>query len=405
LAAEFGTPAFIFCEQTFRARAQEFRLACPSSKIYYAAKAFLSRSICKLAQEEGLCLDVASSGELHCALQAGFPAERIILHGNNKQQADVETAVEAGIDMIAIDNLEDPACINAAAVKAGRVQKVVVRVTPGVEAHTHEYIQTGQEDSKFGLSIQGGLAEAAIRLAGDQERLELIGVHAHIGSNVFSYDPFGKTIEILFQLAAELKAKLGIELQELNLGGGYGIAYVTGDDPVRLSDLSDLVDEAVVRESSRHGLGVPAISFEPGRYLIGPAMVTLYRVGAIKSIPGVRTYVSVDGGMADNIRPALYQAKYSALLANKVGEEPEEVVTLAGMHCESGDILVKDAALPASISRGDIVVVPATGAYGYSMASNYNRQPRPPVIAVKDGKANVMIRRETHDDLMGLEQG
>lgn len=402
LAREFGTPLFVFCEETFRRRAREFRHAFPDSTVYYAAKAFPCRAVCEIAEEEGLGLDVASGGELHTALAAGFPPERMILHGNNKQEADIARAVEAGVGRIAIDNLEEVDRVDAAAAAAGTRQAVVLRVTPGVEAHTHHYIQTGQEDSKFGLSIEGGLAMKAASLAADRGSLDLVGVHAHIGSNIFSYDPFGKTIEILFELLASVESTLGVSLHEVNLGGGIGIPYLAGDYPVRLDLLAQLVRETAEREAERHEIPLPDLAFEPGRFVVGNAMVTLYTVGVIKEVPGIRTYVSVDGGMSDNIRPALYEARYAALLANKARHEPARVVTIAGMHCESGDILVRDVGLPQSVERGDVLVLPATGAYCYSMASNYNQQPRPAVVLVREGDARVIVRRESMDDLVRL---
>lgn len=407
LADQFGTPLFVFCEETFRMRARQFRHAFPSSEVYYAAKAFLCLPLCRVLEEEGLGLDVASGGELHAALTGGFPPDRMILHGNNKQDEDIARSVEAGVGRIAIDNLEEVERVSKAAASAGRRQSVVIRVTPGVEAHTHEYIQTGQIDSKFGLALQNGSARKAIELALAQESLEVTGLHAHIGSNILSFEPFIKTVEILFELAAELHNDFGFELRELNLGGGFGIPHLPGDSPIQLVRQSSLIAEAVAREAGRHGLQTPRLCFEPGRYIVGNAMVTLYRVGVIKRLEGLRTYVSVDGGMSDNIRPALYGARYTAALGNKMGEmdgRPSEEVCLAGMHCESGDILAKDLPLPASVATGDLVVVPATGAYNYSMASNYNKQPRPAVVAASEGRVRVLIRRETFEDLVRLEQ-
>jgi diaminopimelate decarboxylase len=403
LATNFGTPLFVFCEETFRQRATSFKDAFPGSRVYYASKAFLCTALCKLAEEEGLCLDVASGGELHVALSAGFPPSRMILHGNNKEDADILRAVDVGLDRIAVDNLEDVDRIEAAAADLDKTQKVFLRVTPGVEAHTHHYIQTGQEDSKFGLSIEGGQALAGIKAMVDAPHLEVTGIHAHIGSNIFSYDPFGKTIEILFEFLATLKGELGIELEEVNLGGGVGIPYVAGDFPAKLDLLSKMINETAQNEAARYGITPPALSFEPGRFLIGNAMVTLYTVGTIKEIPGLRTYVAVDGGMSDNIRPALYQASYSAIVANKARHDPSRLVSIAGMHCESGDVIIRDIALPESIQRGDILAVPATGAYGYSMASNYNKQLRPAVVMVRSGTARTIVRRESFDDLLRLD--
>ncbi len=403
LARAFGTPLFVFCEETFRTRAREFRESFPDSTIYYAAKAFFCLAVCRLAEEEGLGVDVASGGELHTALAAGFPSERIILHGNNKSDAEIRRAVEAGVGRIALDNLEEIERVADAARELRVRQAVLLRVTPGVEAHTHDYIQTGQLDSKFGLAIEGGLATKAAAAANDEGGLDLVGVHAHIGSNIFSYDPFGKTIEILFEFLASLDVTFGCKLQEVSLGGGIGIPYLAGDYPVRLDLLAELIGKTAEREARRHGILLPHLSFEPGRFLVGNAMVSLYQVGVVKEIPGIRTYVSVDGGMSDNIRPALYEARYAALLANKVRHELSRVVTIAGAHCESGDILVRDVPLPASIERGDLVAIPATGAYGYSMASNYNKQPRPAVVLVRDGQARLIVRRETYEDLIRLD--
>jgi diaminopimelate decarboxylase len=403
LAARFGTPLYVFCEQTFRSRARALRAAFPEAVLYFAAKAFPAIAVMQLADQEGLGVDVASGGELHTALAAGFPPERIILHGNNKSGADITRAVEAGVGRIALDSFDDIDRVAAAAEAAGRRQCVLLRVTPGVEAHTHSYIQTGQEDSKFGLSIESGLAEEAARRAAKQASLDLAGVHAHIGSNIFSYDPFGKTVEILFGFLESLTGSLGAEFREMNLGGGIGIPYTADDYPARLDLLAALVGEIVAGEAARRQMPVPRLCFEPGRYLVGNAGVTLYRVGVVKEIPGIRTYVSVDGGMSDNIRPALYQARYAAFLANKARHEPTRLVSVAGMHCESGDVLVRDVLLPASVERGDLLVIPATGAYGYAMASNYNKQPRPAVVLVREGEAHVIIRRESLDDIIRLE--
>jgi diaminopimelate decarboxylase len=403
LAAEFGTPLYVFDEATFRTRSRELREAFPDASLYFAAKACPVLAVLQLAAAEGLGVDVASAGELHVALAAGVRPERMTLHGNNKSDADIIRAVGVGIGRIAIDNVDDIDRTAAAAVAAGRRQAILLRVTPGVEAHTHTYIQTGQADSKFGLSIEAGVAMAAVERADRHDSLDLVGIHAHIGSNIFSYDPFGKTVEILFDFLADVEKVLGITVDEVNLGGGLGIPYVAGDFPIRLDLLAKLVGETAEQEAGRHAIPLPRLAFEPGRFLVGNAMVTLYSVGVVKEIPGMRTYVSVDGGMSDNIRPALYQAHYTALLANKARHEPGRTVTVAGMHCESGDILVRDVGLPATIQRGDILVVPATGAYGYSMASNYNRQPRPAIVLVRDGTAHTIVRRETLDDLLRLE--
>ena len=404
LAERFGTPLFVFDEVTFRRRASDFKDAFPGATVYYAAKAFQCLAMCRMVADEGLGIDVASGGELHTALSAGFPPERMMMHGNNKAEADLARAVDEGVGTIALDNLEEIGFVAALAEQAGRRQRVVIRVTPGVEAHTHEYIQTGHEDTKFGVSVEGGAArEAMIRAAG-YEFLHLAGIHAHIGSNIFSAEPFAKTIEVLFDLVAGVRRDRNIGVEELDLGGGIGVPYLPEDDPVRLDEFAAIIRSAVEEQAGRHGIPAPRLSFEPGRFLVANAMVTLYSVGVVKDLPGIRTYVSVDGGMSDNIRPALYQARYAALLANKAGEVADRTVTVAGMHCESGDVLLHDVALPSSIRRGDLLAVPATGAYGYSMASNYNRKPRPAVVAARDGRARMMVRRESLDDLLRLDE-
>lgn len=404
LAAVYGTPLFVFCEQTFVNRARAFRQAFPGATVYYAAKAFLSRAICRLAEREGLSIDVASGGELYTALAAGFPAERIILHGNNKQDPEIQAAVQAGAGRIAVDNLEDVDRIAAAAREFGRRQAVVIRLTPGVRADTHRHIQTGHHDSKFGLSIAGGAARRAICLAAHNPDLKLMGVHAHIGSNIFSPDPFQEMVEVLFGFLAELRREEGLELQELNLGGGFGVPCVAGDQPVDIHTLGKLVLGTAAAQAERYRLQLPRLCFEPGRWMIGNAMVTIYSVGSVKQASQDLTFVSVDGGMSDNIRPALYQAPYTAILANRrTGGGDMRAVTLAGVHCESGDVLAEGVELPATVRRGDLVAIPATGAYGYSMASNYNKKPRPAVVTAKDGRAELMIRRETFEDLLRLE--
>jgi diaminopimelate decarboxylase len=404
LAGRYGTPLFVFCRQTFVNRAREAKEAFPGATVYYAAKAFLSVAICKLVEQEGLNLDVASGGELHTAVAAKFPAERMIMHGNNKQDSELKTAIEAGIGRVAVDSLEEIERIAAIAHSAGVKQSVVLRLTPGVRPDTHVHIQTGHHESKFGLPIFGGVAAEAIERTMSHSDLHLAGIHAHIGSNIFSPQPFEKTVEILFEFLAGIHFKLGVEVGEINLGGGFGVPFVAGDQPFNVKILGELVLSAAKSEAEKHDLKLPKLCFEPGRWLVGNTMVTLYSVGAIKNAAKRLVFVSLDGGMSDNIRPALYQARYDALLANKLEEEATLEVTLAGMHCESGDVLAEDVALPESVRRGDIVAMPATGAYAYSMASNYNKKPRPAVVTVADGNSKLMIRRETYDDLIRLEE-
>jgi diaminopimelate decarboxylase len=404
LAAEFGTPLYVFCEETFRRQARRYREAFPPpDRVYYAAKAFSSLAAFAMATDEGLGVDCATGGELFVALKAGVPAESVIVHGNNKSDAELEMAVTAGAGRIAVDSLDELERLARIAETAGIRQRIVLRVTPGVEAHTHEYIQTGQEDTKFGMSISSGSALEAAKRAADLPSLELAGAHAHIGSQIFGPEAFGKLVEIMCEFLADVRAATGAELGELNLGGGLGIAYTKEEAPADVAAHARYVRDAVAAEAAKHGLPVPVLSVEPGRSIVGNAMVTVYSVGVVKEIPAIRTYVSVDGGMSDNIRPMLYGARYSALVANKANEPSERVVTVAGSHCESGDVLLRDVALPASVARGDLLAILATGAYGYAMASNYNKMPRPPVVAVRDGAARVVVRRETFEDLVRLD--
>jgi diaminopimelate decarboxylase len=405
LAAEYGTPAYVFCEETFRGRCRLYRDAFPGpDRVYYAAKAFPSIASFRMAFSEGLGVDCASGGELHVALAAGVPPRDIIMHGNNKSDAELEMAVAAGVGRIAVDSLDELERLARVAASAGIRQTIVLRVTPGVEAHTHEYIQTGQEDTKFGMSISTGAALEAAKRAADLTSVELVGAHAHIGSQIFGPEAFGKLVEIMFEYFSDVRAATGQTFGELNVGGGLGIAYTKEESPADVAAHARFVRTAVADEAKRYGLPVPVLSVEPGRSIVGNAMITIYSVGVVKDIPGIRTYVSVDGGMSDNIRPMLYGARYSALLANKSNEESDKVVTVSGSHCESGDVLIRDVALPSSVARGDLLAIPATGAYGYAMASNYNKMPRPPVICVRDGKARVVVRRETYDDLVRLDQ-
>jgi diaminopimelate decarboxylase len=405
LAEEFGTPAFVFCEETFRRQARLYREAFPApDRVYFAAKAFTSIVAFRMAADAGLGVDVASGGELYAALQAGVPTTDIIVHGNNKSDAELEMAVASGVARIAVDSLDELERLARIAASAGVRQPIVFRVTPGVEAHTHEYIQTGQEDTKFGISISSGGALEAAKRSADLPSVELVGAHAHIGSQIFGPEAFGKLVEIMFEFLAEVRSATGQTLGELNLGGGLGIAYTKEEAPADVAAHARFVRDAVAREAARYDMAVPALSVEPGRSIVGNSMLTLYQVGVVKELPGIRTYVSVGGGMSDNIRPMLYGAKYSALLANKANEASDKVVTVAGSHCESGDILMRDVALPSSVARGDLLAILATGAYGYSMASNYNKMPRPPVVAVGGGAARAIIRRETYEDLIRLDQ-
>jgi diaminopimelate decarboxylase len=406
LAAEHGTPLYVLCEDTFRRQCRRYRAAYerPGDRVYYAAKAFTSIAAFLMAVEEGLGIDVCSGGELHVALAAGVDPAVLIFHGNNKSDSELEMAVTNGVGRVAVDSLDELERLARIAEAAGVVQPIVLRVTPGVEAHTHEFIQTGQEDTKFGMSIESGAALEAAKRVADLPSVRLLGAHAHIGSQIFGFEAFGKLCEVMLEFLADVRSATGLELAELNVGGGLGIAYTKEEAPADIGAIASSVRDAVRVEAERHGLPVPSLSTEPGRAVVANSVVTVYTVGVVKEIPGIRTYVSVDGGMSDNIRPMLYGARYSALLANKANEPPAKVVTVAGSHCESGDVIIRDVALPSSIARGDLLAVPATGAYGYAMASNYNKFTRPAVVAVKDGAARTILRRETYDDLIRLDQ-
>jgi diaminopimelate decarboxylase len=403
LAAEFGTPAYVLDEQDFRERCRAWREAFAGADVYYAGKAFLTTAIARWVAEEGLSLDVCTGGELAVALKAGFPAERLLFHGNNKSVGELERGVGAGVGRFVVDSFEELARLAAVAERNGVRQRVYVRVTPGVEAHTHEFVQTGQEDQKFGFSLASGAAAEAVRRVLGLPSLELVGLHCHIGSHIFNVHGFKLAAHRMVGLLAAVRDEHGIELPELDLGGGQGIAYTAADDPMDVFDYADGLRRIVDKECAAAGLAVPRLAVEPGRAIAGPTTVTVYEVGTVKELPGLRTYVSVDGGMSDNIRTALYDARYTAVLASRSSHAQPANVTLCGKHCESGDIVVHDVPLPGDLTPGDLVAVPASGAYHRSMASNYNHVPRPPVVAVKDGAARLVVRRETEADLLALD--
>ena len=403
LAADFGTPSYVLDEDDFRQRCRDWQAAFAGADVYYAGKAFLCSAIARWVAEEGLGLDVCTGGELAVAERVGFPAERIAFHGNNKSVAELSRALDYGVGRIVVDSFEEIVRLAALADRAGVVQRVLVRTTPGVEAHTHEFVQTGQEDQKFGFSLASGAAAEAVRRVIGLSSLELVGLHCHIGSHIFDTRGFSLAAHRMVGLLAAIRDEHGVELAELDLGGGTGIAYTSADDPMPVQELAAGLREIVERECAAVGLAVPRLAVEPGRALIGPTTVTLYEVGTVKVLPGLRTYVSVDGGMSDNIRTALYDARYTAVLASRLSSADPVNVTLCGKHCESGDIVVHDVPLPADLSPGDLVAVPASGAYHRAMASNYNHVPRPPVVVVRAGAARVVVRRETEDDLIGLD--
>jgi diaminopimelate decarboxylase len=405
LAAEFGTPVFVLDEDDFRARCRAFREAFADSDVFYAGKAFLSTVVARWVAEEGLGLDVCTAGELAVALRGGFPPERIAMHGNNKSSSELSRAVESGVGRIVLDSYEEIARLAFLAAERGIRAKVLVRVTVGVEAHTHEFIATAHEDQKFGFSLAGGAAAEAVRRVLKLESLELVGLHSHIGSQIFDTSGFEVAAHRVVELAAAIRDEHGIELPELDLGGGLGIAYTSADDPADVYDVAAQLRAIVERECRGYGLTIPRLTVEPGRAIAATGTVTLYEVGTIKNVDGIRTYVSVDGGMSDNIRTALYDAEYTCALVSRRSDAPPMPARVVGKHCESGDIVVRDAYLPADLGPGDLLAVAATGAYCRSMASNYNQLGRPPVVAVRGGVARLIVRRETEADLLRLDVG
>lgn len=412
LAQQHGTPLFILDESDFRARAAAFRTSYAAGEapatVYYAAKAFLATRIAQWVEAEGLGLDVASGGELAVALAAGFPPERMILHGNNKSVEEIDRALSSRVGLIVIDSLIEIERVAEVAARLGVVADVLVRVTVGVEAHTHEFIATAHEDQKFGLSLSNGEAAIAVRRIAEQSSLHFAGLHSHIGSQIFDASGFEIAASRIVDLAADLAAE-GIVIERLDLGGGMGIAYTSNDDPLDVADMAAAIDRIVVKSCERAGIPVPQMAFEPGRAIVGPAGVTLYEVGTVKPVQLdhdlVRTFVSVDGGMSDNIRTALYDADYTVVLASRESTAEPMLCRVVGKHCESGDVVVRDAWLPADLAPGDLIAVAGTGAYCRSMASQYNYLPRPAVMAVRDGSASTVLRRETEADLLSLDPG
>jgi diaminopimelate decarboxylase len=405
LAEEHGTPAYLLDEEDFRARCRSFKAAFAGADVFYAGKAFLCKAIVRIVQEEGLCLDVCTGGELATALAAGLDPARIGFHGNNKSVSELSRALDAGVGHIIVDSFDEIARLSALAKQRAAKPAVILRVTVGVEAHTHEFIATAHEDQKFGFSLAGGEAFRAAAAILGEGLLELRGLHSHIGSQIFDTSGFEVSARRILGLHKRIRDELGVELPELDLGGGFGIAYTSQDDPQPAAELAERMRKIVEDECGILGLNEPHLSVEPGRAIVGPAVFTLYEVGTVKPMDGLRTYVSVDGGMSDNIRTALYDASYSATLASRRSPASPMLARVVGKHCESGDVVVKDEFLPADIRPGDLLAVPGTGAYCRSMASNYNHVPRPPVVAVRDGQSRVIVRRETEDDLLALDVG
>jgi diaminopimelate decarboxylase len=417
LAAEQGTPAYVLDEADFRARATAFRDGfhnafaglCGGADVFYAGKAFLCTEVARWISEDGLSLDVCSGGELAVALRAGVPPERIALHGNNKSDTEIDRALSAAIGRIVVDSLPEIDRVADAAGRLGVRASVMLRVTVGVEAHTHEYIATAHEDQKFGISLSAGAAAEAVRRVLARPELQLRGLHSHIGSQIFDTGGFEVSAHRLLGLHAQVAAEHDISLPEIGLGGGFGVAYTSEHDPLAVKTLADSLAEIVQRECQALGVEVPRVSVEPGRAIAGPSTCTLYSAGTIKDVTlehgAARRYVAVDGGMSDNIRTALYDADYSCTLASRESSARPVLSRVVGKHCESGDVVVKDEFLPSDITAGDLLAVPGTGAYCRSMASQYNHVPRPPVIAVRNGTARLLVRRETEEDLLALDVG
>ncbi len=403
LVQTFGTPLYVVDETLVRKQCSEYMEAFRASglqfQVAYASKAFCVMAMCKLAEEEGLSLDVVSDGELFTALQAGFPAERIHFHGNNKTPEEISMAIDAGIGCFVIDNFVEMHLVNQIGAEKGVKVKALFRVTPGVEAHTHEYISTGQQDSKFGFDITNGSAARAFAEAKELANIEILGVHSHIGSQIFEVEGFQMAVQRVADFSQAIREQQGITFTVVNLGGGFGIRYIDGHTPLPISQYVKAITDAVKTYFAANEYPVPQIWVEPGRSIVGEAGTTLYTVGTVKEIPGIRKYVAVDGGMTDNPRPALYQSKYEAILANRATEQSEETVSIAGKCCESGDMLIWDLALP-KVNIGDVLAVSCTGAYNYAMASNYNRIRRPAVVFVRNGEADVVVKRESFQDIV-----
>ena len=403
LVEQFGTPLYVMDEALIRERCQSFvnvfRESGLKYQVAYASKAFCVKAMCRLVEQEGMSLDVVSEGELHTALEAGFPAERIHFHGNNKTPDEIAFALEAGIGCFVVDNFVELHMLNEIAASRNIIANILLRLTPGIEAHTHEFITTGQTDSKFGFDLGNGAAMEAVGQALQLDNVNLLGTHSHIGSQIFDTNGFQLAVVKLTQFAEDVRQRFNHVFPVLNLGGGFGIRYVTEDDPLPVGAYVQALVDTIKSEFDKHQYPYPEVWIEPGRSVVGDAGTTLYTIGTYKDIPGVNKYVSVDGGMSDNIRPALYGAVYEAMLANRANDPAEETVTIAGKACESGDKLILDIKLPKAVT-GDILAVSCTGAYNYSMASNYNRIRRPAVVFVNNGKAEIVVQRESLDDIV-----
>lgn len=406
LVKEFGSPLYVMDENllisTCKSYYDNFKCKENHNRVAYAGKAFLTKAMCKLVNEQGLYLDVVSGGELFTAYKAGFPLNKVYFHGNNKSRGEIELGVKLGVGRFVVDNLDEMKMLNEEAGKNNIKQDIYLRLTPGIEAHTHDYIKTGQIDSKFGFAPVGETIMNAVKLALDCENMNLKGLHCHIGSQIFETEPYKDAVEIMMNFMKEIKDQTGHIIPELDLGGGFGIHYTDEDKPREPKEYCEVILNKVDEVCSRLNIERPILTIEPGRSIVGNAGITLYTIGAIKNIEGVRTYVSVDGGMTDNIRPALYGAKYEMAIANKIDEKANTRVAIAGKCCESGDIFIEDICIQKP-EIGDILAVFSTGAYGFSMSSNYNKNPKAPVVFIKDGVVRLVSKRQSYEELLELE--
>lgn len=405
IAKTYGTPVYLMDEKQLRDKCRRYLKSFSSNgknKVAYAGKAFLTLAMCNLIHEEGLCLDVVSGGELFTAYKSGFPLEKIYFHGNNKTLSEIEMGISLGVGTFVVDNFYEMELINKIAKEKSKVQRVILRITPGIEAHTHEYIKTGQVDSKFGFTMLNNNTLKAVKKAIELENINFAGLHCHIGSQIFDIAPYEDAVDVMLNIVHSLEQETGYSMEEVDLGGGFGIYYKEGDTPKSIEEFSEAILNKAKLVAEELNMDLPTLTIEPGRSIVGNAGVTLYTIGTIKEIPEVRKYVSVDGGMTDNIRPALYRAEYESIIANRMVSDEVEKVTISGKCCESGDILLNDTSL-SKVESGDILAIMSTGAYGYSMASNYNKIPRPPVLMINNGEARVICKRESYEDIIKNE--
>lgn len=407
LAKEFGTPLYVMDENTIRKNCRLYKQSI--DKYYgghglplYASKALSCKELCRIVASEGMGLDVVSGGELYTAMQVGFPTDKIYFHGNNKTVDEINYALDCGVGCFVVDNMEELSLLETICAQKGKKQDIMIRITPGIDAHTHNFIRTGQIDSKFGFAIETGEGAKAIEKVSKMTHINLIGIHCHIGSQIFEIEPFELAVKVMMNFMADMQERFGVKMSALNLGGGFGVKYVPENDPIEYDKYMEKVSGALKETCSKRNMELPYVLIEPGRSIVAEAGITLYTVGSVKNIPGVRTYVSIDGGMTDNPRYALYQAEYDAVIANKATQKRSKKVTIAGRCCESGDLIQEDINIQEP-EAGDILAVFATGAYNYSMASNYNRVPRPAAVMITDGKPRLFIRRETYEDIVKFD--